>query len=177
MDGGRFFLTQTLKPSFHPLPVKDQMALTLPGILRILHGFSRFRLVTEFTKQGVIHYHAIGVIHDSFKYFRTLNKLREYGFYKIEKVVHLDKCHAYLNKDLEVTLSKLPDVFKSCMIVDCLSTPSSASYAPVIEVLKTYIKEKDTALTADIGPPRTPSQQVFTKITLGSKSVLYLSCA
>jgi len=159
-DGEMYFLTQTLKPDYHVLNVVEQVCLTLPGISRILSGFSKYRLVSEFTKAGVIHYHVIGQITDSVKYWKTRNKLREYGFSKFEKPRCVKKCHEYLDKDLLQTIERLPEIVKDAVQINTFCCPTG--HKDLFKRIDTYLKEKEFKEKPErIAPPAPRLQMQF----------------
>lgn len=171
-----FFFTQTLKPDFHILPIESQISLTYIPLLKVLRSFSRLRLVIEFTKAGVIHYHAVGVLHDPCKYWRTRNKLKEFGFYKFEKCKDPPSAHEYLMKDIDATLQKLPTAFKDFIIYDNLS--KECCYKHLCQIANTYLKEKEyiekKRVEALILPPD-GVQMRFRRTNVGGKLIFHLN--
>lgn len=106
-----FFITITLSPKLHSYGTTTQYDLTIHDVKKALGTSIKYILVTEVTKTGQVHYHAIVVSHSTVYFVRTINllkKCRKLGFINVTKnpintEENFTRAHNYLRKDLKMT--------------------------------------------------------------------------
>jgi len=105
-----YFLTQTIKSEFHTFPIKKQFALTYFDLVGIIKPFcSDWHIWPELTEHQNVHYHGILYLKDTVKFFKTIKKLNQIGFYECTRVKDIDKVTTYSSKD-QVLMKELLNV-------------------------------------------------------------------
>lgn len=102
-------LTITLKPKLYTYQTITQYEMTINYISSILRQAKSGTYVTEITKAGNIHYHAVIKTRDKSNGIYIINAIRKnrlIGFYKVKEIKdskHLEDEFKYLHKDIKET--------------------------------------------------------------------------